>query len=248
MSKIIEALDVLRGGEWVDLTHEVHSKIPKYGAFPDLSIETPYTVEKDGFFVNQVSFITQYGTHIDAPVHFSEGKRTLEKIEIKEFILPLYVINKEEEVSKNHDFVLSLEDILDFEKEHGKIEPNSFVAFASGWSKRWEKSDFYNKDKDGIPHTPGWSIEALDLLLNQRGVKAIGHETLDTDASADIVKNEFLFAEKFVLDNDKYQIEVLSNLTLLPPKGSVIIVGVPKFRAFPGFPIRAFAIKPKNLD
>ena len=84
MSEIIKALELLRSGKWVDLTHEVHNKIPKYG------------------------------THIDAPVHFSKGKRSLEELELKEFILPLYVINKEKEVEENNDFVLSAKDILEF--------------------------------------------------------------------------------------------------------------------------------------
>lgn len=95
MSEIIKALELLRSGKWVDLTHEVHNKIPKYGAFPDLVTKTPYTLEKDGFFVHEVSFITQYGTHIDAPVHFSKGKRSLEELGLREFILPLHMINKE---------------------------------------------------------------------------------------------------------------------------------------------------------
>lgn len=68
-------------------------------------------------------------------MHFSKGKRSLEELELKEFILPLYVINKEKEVEENNDFVLSAKDILEFEEEHGKIEPKSFVAFASGGVK-----------------------------------------------------------------------------------------------------------------
>ncbi|RTJ58111.1 cyclase family protein [Campylobacter jejuni] len=241
MTEIIKALELLRSGKWVDLTHEVHNKIPKYGAFPDLETKTPYTLEKDGFFVHEVSFITQYGTHIDAPVHFSKGKRSLEELELKEFILPLYVINKEKEVEKNNDFILSVKDILEFEEEHGKIEPESFVAFASGWSKRWE-GNFYNKDEKDVSHTPGWSIEALDLLLNQRGVLGVGHETMDTDASKDVLEKGFLYAEKFVLDANKFQVELLKNLTELPAKGGVIFIGVPKFKGFPGFPVRCFAI------
>ncbi|RDU72860.1 cyclase family protein [Helicobacter aurati] len=239
---ITQALETLRKGKWIDLTHEVHSKIPKFGSFPDVEIETPYTVKRDGFFVNKVSFVTQYGTHIDAPVHFVENKRTLEEIELKEFILPLFVINKEQEVRENPDFILTTQDIIDFEKEYGEISQDSFVAFQSGWSKRWEKEDFTHKDSNGVSHTPGWSIEALDFLINQRGICAIGHETLDTDASCDIRKNGHLLAEKFVLENNKYQIELLKNLDLLPPCGSIIIIGVPKFKGFPGFPARAFAI------
>lgn len=244
MSDIIKALETLKENKWIDLTHNVNPSIPKFGAFPELNIETPYTIKKDGFFVNKVSFVTQYGTHIDAPIHFSENKRTLEQLELKELVLPLFVINKEKEVENNPDFILTAEDILNWEKENGKIEKDSFVAFASGWSKRWGKSDFYNKDSNGVAHTPGWSIEALDLILNKRGALAIGHETLDTDASIDIIKNNFLLSEKFVLDTNKYQVEVLNNLNLLPAKGGVIFIGVPKFDKLPGFPVRAFAIIP----
>lgn len=244
MSDIIKALETLKENKWIDLTHNVNSSIPKFGAFPELNIETPYTIKKDGFFVNKVSFVTQYGTHIDAPIHFSENKKTLEQLELKELVLPLFVINKEKEVENNPDFILTAEDILNWEKENGKIEKDSFVAFASGWSKRWGKSDFYNKDSNGVAHTPGWSIEALDLILNKRGALAIGHETLDTDASIDIIKNNFLLSEKFVLDTNKYQVEVLNNLNLLPAKGGVIFIGVPKFDKLPGFPVRAFAIIP----
>ena len=244
MSDIIKALEILKENKWIDLTHNVNSSIPKFGAFPNLDTQTLYTIKKDGFFVDKVSFVTQYGTHIDAPIHFSENKRTLEQLELKELVLPLFVINKEKEEDKNPDFILTAKDVLDFEKENGKIEKDSFVAFASGWSKRWGKSDFYNKDSNGAAHTPGWSIEALDLILNQRGALAVGHETLDTDASVDAIKNNFLLSEKFVLDTNKYQVEVLNNLTLLPPKGGVIFIGVPKFDKLPGFPVRAFAIVP----
>lgn len=245
MSDIIKALEILKENKWIDLTHNVNPSIPKFGAFPDLSIETLYTIEKDGFFVDKVSFVTQYGTHIDAPIHFSENKRTLEQLELDELVLPLFVINKEKEVENNPNFILTAKDVLEWEKENGKIEKNSFVAFASGWSKRWGKSDFFNKDSNGVAQTPGWSIEALDLILNERGALAIGHETIDTDANIDIIKNDFLLSEKFVLDTNKYQVELLNNLTLIPPKGGIIFIGVPKFDKLPGFPVRAFAVVPK---
>ncbi len=245
MSDIIKALEILKENKWIDLTHNVRPSIPRFGAFPDLNIETLYTIKKDGFFVNKVSFVTQYGTHIDAPIHFSENKRTLEQLELRELVLPLFVINKEKEVENNPNFILTAKEVLEWEKENGKIEKDSFVAFASGWSKRWGKSDFFNKDSNGVARTPGWSIEALDLILNERGALAIGHETIDTDANIDIVKNNFLLSEKFVLDTNKYQVELLNNLTLLPSKGGIIFIGVPKFDKLPGFPVRAFAIVPK---
>ncbi len=247
-SRILEALSILQQGRFVDLTHSVHSEIPRFSALPKLEDKKIFSVANDGFFVYQTSFPTQYGTHIDAPVHFVDNKRSLEQIELKELILPLVVIHKQKEVTKNPDFILSKQDILDFEAKYGAISENSFVAFASGWSKRWGKKDFSNVDSKGIAHTPGWSIEALDYVLNVRKATAIGHETLDTDAASDVRKNGFLESEKFVLSQDKYQIELLTNLESLPPKGAIIIIGVPKFQGYPGFPVRAYAIAPKEKN
>lgn len=243
-SDIQKALQVLQNGKWIDLTHSVNEKIPRFGSFPSLEKQTLYTVKKDGFFVYKSAFVTQYGTHIDAPIHFVEGKRSLEQIELKELILPLVVINKEKEVKKNPDFILSKNDVIEWEKINGEIPKGSFVAFASGWSKRWGKKDFSNKDSKGIPHTPGWSIEALEYVLNERGATAIGHETFDTDGSVDVLKNNFFESEKFVLSQNKYQLEILNNLTALPATGGIIVIGVPKFEGYPGFPVRAFAIVP----
>ena len=38
-----------------------------------------------------------------------------------------------------------------------------------------------NLDDKGVQHTPGWSREALEFLIHERKVKAVSHETLNTD-------------------------------------------------------------------
>ena len=243
-ASIAEAYEVLRQGTWIDLTHAVNADIPRFGAFPALQREAPYTLEKDGFLVYQSTFVTQYGTHLDAPSHFVAGRRSLEQIEVRELMLPLVVINKEEEVRRNPDYILSREDVLEWERQHGEIAPGSFVAFATGWSRRWGQEDFSNADAQGVPHTPGWSIEALEHVLKVRGATAVGHETFDTDAAADVARNGFFASEKFVLSQDKYQLELMNNLTSLPATGGIIVIGVPRFEGYPGFPVRAFAIVP----
>lgn len=159
---IVDALGVLKAGRIVDLTHLVHPGIQRFGPFPAMRTEARYTVAESGFHVEQVSFVTQYGTHVDAPEHFVEGRRTLERIELEE-----------------------------------------------------------------------------------RGVTAVGHETLDTDGSAD-VRARGLDCEKYVLESDHYQVEVMANLDKLPSTGGVIFVGLPKFDKFPGFPVRAWAVVPNE--
>lgn len=246
MTNILESIQFLKQQKWVDLSHEVTGDIPYFSSFKPLTEKTLFTVEEDGFFAKEYHLVTQYGTHIDAPVHFSSGKRFLEELELKELVLPLYVIHKEKEVEADHDYALTLSDILDFEAKHGKIPAESFVAFSSGWSRRWHDHDaFYNKDKEGQARTPGWSMDALKFLHEERNVLAIGHETLDTDTGIDMTKNGGILGELYWLSKNKFQVEVMTNLWQVPETGSAVILGVPKVKGAPGFSIRAFAIVPE---
>lgn len=105
---------------------------------------------------------------------------------------------------------------------------------------------FEDIDADGVAHSPGWGLDALKYLFEERGVMAVGHETLDTDGSADVRARGFLDCEKYVLESDHYQVEVMANLDKLPSTGGVIFVGLPKFDKFPGFPVCAWAVVPNE--
>lgn len=83
---------------------------------------------------------------------------------------------------------------------------------------------FEDIDADGVAHCPGWGLDALKYLFEERGVTAVGHETLDTDGSADVRARGFLDCEKYVLESDHYQVEVMANLDKLPSTGGVIFV------------------------
>lgn len=241
----VELIEALKKKKWLDLSHEIHQEIPHFNAFSPVATQTLFTVEDDGFLVKEYQFVTQYGTHIDAPNHFALGKRALAEIGLKELVLPLYVIHKEKAVEENADYELSVADILAFEQEFGQIPAESFVAFASGWSQRFQTPvDFYNKDEKGVAHVPGWSLEALKFLAEERSIAAIGHETLDTDSGLEFSKNQALLGEFYWLSQDKYQVEVLNNLSQVPATGSVIVIGFPNFREASGFPVRAQAILP----
>ena len=42
---------------------------------------------------------------------------------------------------------------------------------------------FEDIDADGVAHCPGWDLDALKYLFEERGVTAVGHETLVTGGS-----------------------------------------------------------------
>lgn len=243
MTDPIKLLKELKNKKWVSLSHVVTSDIPHFEAFNELRTKDIATIDEDGFWGNEITIGSQYGTHIDAPNHFAKNTRTLLQIPFEERCLPLYVIDISKKVAENPDYEITKEDILAFEEENGNIEPMSFLALRTDWSKKFgDKEGFINKDEKGIEHTPGWSLEALKFLHEERDVTAIGHETLNTDSGLKLYENKALETEYYWLSQDKYQVEVLTNLDKLPQTGAIITISYPQISGVSGFSAEVNAI------
>lgn len=244
MANLFEVYQTLKSRKWVDLSHKIDENSPKFQALPALDKKDVFTLE-DGFHVQQISVVGQYGTHIDAPSHFVEGGELLDDVPLKDLLLPLYIIDKSQAVAENNDYEITKQDILDFEEQNGEIVENAFVAFRSDWSKRWpNKEKFNNVADDDISHTPGWSRDALEYLIHTRKVKAVGHETLDTDSGLRVHEKGFLYEEYYVLEQGIFQVEVLANLDQVPATGSLISISYPNWTEVTGSPVRVVAILP----
>ncbi len=228
--------------DFVDLTHAFYPGVPRWKGFPDEEVEIIYDYS-DGFRAEVYTHVGQYGTHCDAPAHFCEGLRTIDEIEAKEFICPLCVIDVHEKVEDNPDYVLSLDDIKSWEMRNGKIPEGAFVAMRTDWSMRWPNAmTMENKDENGTAHYPGWSLEVLEYLAD-KGVTAIGHETVDTDPGIKITQDIYE-CEYFWLSQDHYQIELMADLYKVPESGALCICTFPKPLNGSGFPARVIAILP----
>ncbi|MGX7106482.1 cyclase family protein [Hutsoniella sourekii] len=249
MYPIHKLLDQLKEYEWINLTHPVTKDMPVYHAFDPLIEEQLTTLEETGSNNKQYTIGTSHGTHIDAPEHFVGGLRKLEDLSTQERALPLYVLHLEAEVKENPDYSVSIEDILAFEEKYGQIPAGSFVAFSSGWHHRFDTAENYeNPDSDGVQHTPGWSVPALEFLSRERQITAIGHESLNTDTGVEAAEAGDLVAQRFWLGEDKYQVENMANLDQVPAVGSIIIVAMPHIQTAPAFPCEAYAIAPERRD
>ncbi|MDR1941314.1 MAG: cyclase family protein [Endomicrobium sp.] len=243
-------LDDLKANyDWVDLSFEVSPQTPHWYGFDPLVVTEKYTfANTDGWFESSLYTLPgQYGTHTDFPGHFdtkSGAKRTSDYTDVRDLAYKLIVIDKSEAVKKNADYVLSKKDVLDFEKQYGKIPPNSFVAFRSDWSKHSAET-YENKDSNGKAHYPGWSLEALQFLIKERNVAVIGHETPDTDSAVEGEKSGFV-KERYVLVSGKLNVELLKNLDKVPAVGSIVFLTFPNIKDGTGFTSRVFAVTPKN--
>lgn len=244
-----EVWRTLKTKKFVDLTHSFAPGIPHWSGFPDEKTELlawyePGRAPLSGFYAQNFSHVGQWGTHVDPPAHFVPGGRTVDQIDVREMVLPLVVIDAHEAAARNPDYTLTMEDVRGWEKRHGAVPEGAFVAMRTDWSKRWpDMAAMENKDADGVSHYPGWSLEVLEYLYEQRHITASGHETTDTDPGVVAGKGDFPL-EAWILNHDHYQIEMLANLDQVPEAGALAIAAFPKPKDGSGFPARVFAILP----
>lgn len=222
-----------------DLTHVFSPRTPVFPAFKPIQIRPKFSIGKDGFFANEITFDEHTGTHMDAPAHFVANAVTADKLPAEKFFAPLSVISIADRAAKNPDALLAVDDVLAWEKQHGRLPAGAFVAMYSGWDARVGNAErFLNKDAKGAMHAPGFSEEVARFLVKERDIVGAGVDTLSLDGAS---------ASKFVahlalLGAGKYGVELLANLNTVPPSGALIIVGGPKHEGASGGPARVYAV------
>jgi kynurenine formamidase len=222
-----------------DLTHTFSPRLPAFPVVGPVRIREKFTIAKDGFFANEVTFDEHTGTHVDAPVHFVAGGGTADRIPPDRLVAPLAIISIEARAMNDPDALVSVDDLLAWEKRHGRLPRGAFVAMHSGWEARiGDVKRFLNQDAKGVMHAPGFSGQAAQFLVQERDIVGAGVDTLSLDAAA---------AGKFVahlafLGAGKYGVELMANLGTLPAAGATIVVGGPKHEGASGGPARVFAL------
>jgi kynurenine formamidase len=98
-----------------------------------------------------------------------------------------------------------LKDLRAWEEQNGRVPGRAFAALRTDLSKEFET------DREKFERTPfpGWSLE---VVVEERGIAAIGHESLDADTTKKMA------TETYLLTSGHYQIEVVANLDRVPPR------------------------------
>ncbi|HEX4951512.1 MAG TPA: cyclase family protein [Blastocatellia bacterium] len=213
----------------------------------------PFTWEKESWGVSTGGYwytAARYaasehgGTHLDAPIHFGEGKQSADELPLTKLISPAIVINITDACSKNADYLLSVEDITKWESEHARIPDDSIVLIHTGWGRFWgDKKQYLGTDVAGDVgnlHFPGISKEAARLLTEQRRIDAIGIDTasIDHGPSKDFIAHQILNGANI------YALENVANLERLPAKGATVIALPMKIKGGTGGPARIIALLP----
>jgi kynurenine formamidase len=222
----------------VDLTHTMSPDFPTFFGVPGIELQKQFDLKKDGFNLNWWRIIEHAGTHIDAPIHFSESGDTVEKIPTDTLVAPLAVIDVRSRAAQNPDYLVSRQDLTDWEKKHRRLPNHCCVAMLSGWAQHAGSAAKYTGAKDGTFHFPGFSPEAAEWLMKERSVVGLAVDTLSLDNGP----SKDFRVHRLWLPSGRWGLENVANLDKVPASGATLVVGAAKVRNATGGPARLIAL------
>ena len=234
-----EAAPVRRFKSTVDLTHTMSPDFPTFFGVPGIEMEKKFDIKKDGFNLYWWRIIEHAGTHLDAPIHFSEAGATAEKIAAETLVVPLAVVDVAAKAAQNPDYLLSREDLAGWEKKHRRLPDNCCVAMLSGWAQHVsDPAKYTGKDASGVFHFPGVAPETADWLMKERKVLGLAVDTLSLDNGP---SKDFKVHYAW-LPSGRWGLENVANLDKVPAAGATLVVGLAKVKDATGGPARLIAL------
>lgn len=183
------------------------------------------------------------GTHIDAPVHFAKGRYSVDQIPLEQLIGPAVLIDVTKQCETNADYRVTVADIENWEKTHGRLPNNTILFLRTGFGLHYpDRKKYLGTDERGADavaklHFPGLHPDAARWLTTQRSIKAIG---LDT-ASIDYGQSTLFESHQILFEKNIPAFENVANLDKLPVKGFSITALPMKIQGGSGGPLRIIA-------
>jgi len=231
----------------IDLTYSFDSESVYWPTAETFKLETDFEgTTEGGYYYSAYRYAAAEhgGTHLDAPVHFAKGHNTVDQIPLEQLTGSGLVIDITKQCANDVDYLVSIADIQNWEKQNGKIPAGSIVLLRTGFGKLYpDRKKYLGTDERGAAavaklHFPGLDPLAADWLVKNRTIKAIGLDTasIDRGQSAKFESHRILFAA------DIPAFENVANLDQLPVKGFTIVALPMKIKGGSGGPLRIIAM------
>jgi kynurenine formamidase len=236
-------------GTWIDLTYAFDSTTiywPTATPFHRTVVSAGRTPAGFYYAANDFAAAEHGGTHLDAPIHFSEGRLTADRIPVERLVGPAVVVDVAARAAADPDTRVTRDDLDGWERAHGPIPDGAIVLFRTGWGARWpNRARYLGTTRTGaaaVPelHFPGLDSAAARWLVTARRVHAVGIDTpsIDYGQSTTFDAHQILFA------SDVPAFENVARLERLPETGAVVIALPMKIRDGSGGPLRIVAWLP----
>ncbi len=233
--------------EIVDLTWTIDETTIAWPTSPGFTLETQADgVTEAGFYYlsHMIHGPEHGGTHIDAPRHFFDGRDTTDEIPLTRLIGPGVTIDVREACAADRDHLIGIADFEAWEATHGALPEGSIVLLHTGFGAYWPDREKYMGTAElgpaAVPklHFPGLDPAAVDWLVNQKKIRAIGLDTpsIDHGPSNDFAAHVALF------EHNVPAFENVAHLDRLPPSGFTVIALPAKIGGGSGGPLRIVAL------
>jgi kynurenine formamidase len=215
----------------------------------------PFRLEKvadgmtpGGYYYAANDFFTSEhgGTHVDAPIHFAQGRQTVDQIPLHRLMGAAVVVDVTDAAAKNADYQVTVDDLQRTEARDGRIPDRAILLIRTGWSQRWPDAARYmgtaERGEAAVArlHFPGLHKGAAAWLVANRSISAIGIDT----ASIDYGQSTGFESHRALFARDVPAFENLTGLEKLPARGAHVIALPMKIAGGSGAPLRVVAIVP----
>ncbi|MEJ2004132.1 MAG: cyclase family protein [Cyclobacteriaceae bacterium] len=208
-----------------------------------LTVDFAGTTESGYYYeANTFALAEHGGTHIDAPIHFAEGRQSVDQISLNNLMGNGIVVDISEPALQNRDYLLSVDDLEEWESSNGSIMEGTIVLVRTGYGRYWPDREKYmgtaERGAEAVAdlHFPGIHPDAAAWLA-EKNVKAVGIDTpsIDYGQSKDFKAHQTLYLKNIP------GFENVANLDQLPEKGFTIIALPMKINNGSGGPLRIIA-------
>lgn len=232
----------------VDLSHSYGADTLFWPATPPVTFELTvlhHGPTPGGFFYAANKFCSPEhgGTHMDAPLHFAEGKWSAAEVPVERLVAPAVVLDVRKQAATDRDYRLTPANVTAWEARHGRIPAGAIVLLRTGWSERWPDRLRYfgnasTSDASDL-HFPSYGAEAVKVLI-ERQVSALGVDT----ASIDHGPSHDFPVHRLTAAANIGGLENLDHLDVIPETGAWVVALPMKIAGGTGGPLRAVALLP----
>lgn len=181
------------------------------------------------------------GTHLDAPVHFYEGRETTDEIPLSRLIGDAVLVDV---TTTDPNALISISSLKAWEAENGPIAENTIILLQTGWGRYWPEAKYYlgteERGAGAVANLrfPGLSKAAASWLVNERNISAIGIDT----ASIDRGQSTDFQAHRVLAEASVPIFENVAHLEQLPTNRFKVVALPMKLKGGSGGPLRIVAI------
>lgn len=238
-------------GALVDLTHAYDSDTVFWPTAAEGFVlrKDAEGITEGGYYYAANSFSTAEhgGTHLDAPIHFAEGRQTVDEVPLDRLLGPAVVVDVTAQSDADADYLVTVDDLQRFEQEHGRIGPDAILLLRTGFSARWpDAARYLGTAERGAAavadlHFPGLHPDAARWIVEERPVRAVGIDT----ASIDRGQSTTFESHRALSAANIPAFENLTALEQLPARGAYVLALPMKIGGGSGGPLRAVAVVPE---